>query len=170
MPEGLFLLALIAAQRLGELILSRRNTALLMAKGGVEFGASHYLLMVGFHTAWLLGMVAFGWDHHVSRLWLAVIVAMQVARFSVVRSLGQRWTTRIIVLPGVPPVKTGLYSLMRHPNYVVVAVEIAAVPLALGLREYALVFFVLHLLVLGIRIKAEDKALAWAANPNLAKP
>ena len=170
MPEGLLLLTVLAAQRLYELVLSRKNTAALMAKGGVEFGAGHYLPLVAFHSIWLLGLLVLGWDQPVSRLWLAVIVVMQAGRFWVMHSLGERWTTRAIVLPGVPPVKTGLYRLMKHPNYVVVGVEIAAVPLALGLRTYAMVFLLLNLVVLGIRIKAEDKALRWAANPELAKP
>ena len=170
MPEGLLLLAFMSAQRLYELFLSRRNTAALMARGGVEYGAGHYLLIVAFHTVWLMGMLVLGWDHPISRLWLTVIVVLQAARLWVIHSLGDRWTTRIIVLPGVPLVKTGLYRIMKHPNYVIVGVEIAAVPLALGLRTYAMVFLVLNMWLLGIRIKAEDKALRAAQNPNLAKP
>ncbi len=170
MPEGLLLLLLMAGQRLTEVMLSKRNTAKLMARGGVEYGAGHYPLMIAFHTVWLIGMAVLAWDQPVSRPWLIVVIALQAGRMWVIQSLGERWTTRIIVLPGMPLATWGLYRYMRHPNYVIVAVEIAAVPLALGLQAYAVVFFLLNLGVLAVRIRAEDKALAAAANPNLAKP
>jgi methyltransferase len=170
MPEGLLLLLLMAGQRLTEVMLSKRNTAKLMVRGGVEYGAGHYWLIVGFHTVWLIGMAALAWDQPVSRPWLIVVILLQAGRMWVIRSLGERWTTRIIVQPGVPPVQTGLYKYLKHPNYVIVAVEIAAVPLCLGLTAYAVVFFLLNLPLLAVRIIAEDKALAAAANPNLAKP
>jgi methyltransferase len=170
MPEGLLLLLLMAGQRLTEVMLSKRNTAKLMARGGVEYGANHYWLIVGFHTVWLIGMAALAWDQPVSRPWLIVVILLQAGRMWVIRSLGERWTTRIIVLPGVPPVETGLYRYLKHPNYIIVAVEIAAVPLCLGLTAYAAVFFLLNLPILAIRILAEDKALAAAANLNLANP
>ena len=163
MPEGLLLLLLMSGQRLTEVMLSKRNTAKLMARGGVEYGAGHYPLMIAFHTVWLIGMAVLAWDQPVSRPWLIVVIALQAGRMWVIHSLGERWTTRIIVLPGVPPVTWGLYRYMRHPNYVIVAVEIAAVPLALGLQTFAAVFFVLNLGVLAIRIRAEDKALAAAS-------
>jgi methyltransferase len=169
MPEGLLLLLFIGAQRLYELILSRRHTALLMARGGVEFGAGHYLPLVAFHSLWLTGLVLLGFNQPVDRLWLAVIVVLQAIRVWVIRTLGERWTTRIVVLPGAPPVTAGPFRFMRHPNYAVVAAEIAAVPLALGLPVFAAVFFVLNLPILAIRIRSEDKALRWAENPSLAK-
>lgn len=169
MPEGLLLLAFIGAQRLYELFLSRGNTAILMAKGGVEFGARHYLPLVAFHSVWLTGLVLLGYKEPVSPLWLVVIVFLQAVRAWVIHTLGERWTTRIIVLPGEPPVTTGPFRLMRHPNYAVVAAEIAVIPLALGLPWFAAVFFVLNLPILAIRIRAEDKALRWAENPELAK-
>jgi methyltransferase len=169
MPEGLLLLGLIALQRLSELWLARRHTAALMAKGAIEYGAGHYPLMVAFHTAWLLGMLALAWDRPVSLPWLGVVLVLQVARYWIIATLGERWTTRIIILPGAPPVRAGPFRLMRHPNYAVVAAEIAAVPLALGLPVFAAVFFTLNLPILAIRIRAEDKALRWAKNPSLAK-
>ncbi len=169
MPEGLLLLVFIGAQRLYELILSRRNTAILTAKGGVEFGAGHYLPLVAFHSIWLTGLVLLGFNQPVDRLWLAVIVLLQAVRVWVIRTLGERWTTRIIVLPGERAVTAGPFRFMRHPNYAVVAAEIAVIPLALGLPAFAAVFFVFNLPILAIRIRAEDKALRWAENPSLAK-
>lgn len=169
MPEGFWLLGFVALQRLAELMLARRNTAALEARGGVEHGAQHYPLMVLLHGAWLIGMAWLAWDHPVNRLWLGVFIVLQIARVWVIASLGPRWTTRIIVLPDAPPVESGPYRFLRHPNYAVVALEIPTVPLALGLPAFAGVFFVLNLVILWIRIRSENNALALA-NPNLAKP
>jgi methyltransferase len=172
MPEGVWLIGFIAIQRLAELVLARRNTQALLARGGVEHGAAHYPLIVALHAAWLIGMAILGWDHPIDRFWLAVVVVLQFARIWVICSLGPRWTTRIIILPGAPPVQAGPYRFLRHPNYVVVSLEIAAIPLALGLTAFATVFFVLNLLVLTVRIRAEDKALRATAvgTPKLANP
>ena len=169
MPEGLLLLAFLGAQRLYELVLSRRNNAILMARGGVEFGAGHYLPLVAFHSVWLAGLVLLGYDRPVSQPLLVAIVLLQLARLWVIRTLGERWTTRIVVVPGTSPITAGPFRFMRHPNYAVVAAEIAVVPLALGLPWFAAVFFILNLPILAIRIRAEDKALKWADNPSLAK-
>lgn len=160
MPEGSWLLAFVTAQRLGELVLARRNTAALLDRGGVEFGVSHYPLMVALHAAWLIGLWALAFDHRVDPVWLLVFAVLQAARIWIIVSLRERWTTRIIVLPGVPPVARGPYRFLRHPNYAVVAGEIAAVPLALGLPIYAFVFVALNLALLTVRIRAENAALA----------
>ena len=169
MPEGVWLLGFVALQRLAELVLAQRNTAALKARGGVEYGAQHYPLMVALHGAWLAGMAVLAWDHPVNRLWLGVFIVLQIARVWVIASLGARWTTRIVVLPGTPPVEAGPYRFLRHPNYAVVALEIPTVPLALGLPAFAGAFFALNLGVLWIRIRSENNALALA-NPHLAKP
>lgn len=160
MPEGSWLLAFVTAQRLGELVLARRNTAALLDRGGVEFGVSHYPLMVALHAAWLIGLWALNFDRRVDPVWLLVFAVLQAARIWIIVSLRERWTTRIIVLPGVPPVARGPYRFLRHPNYAVVAGEIAAVPLALGLPIYAFVFVALNLALLTVRIRAENAALA----------
>jgi methyltransferase len=168
MPEGVLLLAFITAQRLCELWLARRNTAALVARGGVEFGAEHYLLIVALHTLWLGGLWWLAAGQPVDYLWLAVFALLQVARAWILASLGPRWTTRIIAVPGEALVARGPYRFLRHPNYVVVALEIAVVPLALGLPVYALVFGVLNLAVLAVRIRAENAALL-AAGEGLQK-
>jgi methyltransferase len=168
----MWLIGFVALQRLAELVLARRNTQVLLARGGVEHGAGHYPLIVALHAAWLIGMAILGWDHAIDRFWLAVVIVLQFARIWVICSLGPRWTTRIIVLPGAPPVVAGPYRFLRHPNYAVVSLEIAAIPLALGLTAFAAVFFMLNLLVLAVRIRAEDKALRATAVgiPKLANP
>jgi methyltransferase len=163
MGEGAWLVTFLIVQRLAELGLAQWNTARLRVGGGVEFGASHYPLMVALHAAWLLGLWMLGHDHTVDPLWLVVFILLQAGRLWVIASLGQRWTTRVVVLPGASPVARGPYRWLRHPNYAVVVFEIAVVPLALGLPLFALVFSASNAAVLARRIRVENQALAWAA-------
>jgi methyltransferase len=163
MGEGAWLVTFLIVQRLAELGLAQWNTARLRVGGGVEFGASHYPLMVALHAAWLLGLWMLGHDHPVDPLWLAVFILLQAGRLWVIASLGQRWTTRVIVLPSASSVARGPYRWLRHPNYVVVVFEIAVVPLALGLPLFALVFSLGNTTLLAYRIRVENQALAWAA-------
>lgn len=155
-------LGLVTVQRFAELALARYNTARLLARGAREIGAGHYPLMAAMHGSWLLALWVWGYDQPLSLPLLAVFVVLQGLRGWVIATLGPRWTTRIIVLPGAPLVATGPYKYLSHPNYVVVAAEIVVLPLALGLPLTALVFTVLNALVLGIRIRAENSALAMA--------
>lgn len=163
MIVSILVLAIVTLQRLGELVLARRNTARLVARGAVEYGATHYPLIVALHAAWLLGLWALAWDRPVSGFWLTAFVVLQALRVWVIASLGERWTTRIIVLPGAALVRRGPYRLLSHPNYLVVAAEIAVLPLAFDLPVFAIVFFVLNAAVLAIRIRAEAAALQTAA-------
>jgi len=153
------ILALVTLQRLGELALARRNTARLLARGGVETGAGHYPLIVALHAGWLGGLWALGWDRPAGLGSLAVYGVLQVLRIWTLASLGERWTTRIISLPDEPLVRRGPYRFFPHPNYAVVAGEIAVLPLVFGLPLYAAVFSVLNALVLTVRISAEVRAL-----------
>lgn len=154
------ILAFVTVQRLGELVLARANTRRLLAQGAVEQGAGHYPAIVGLHAAWLVGLWALAWDRPVHWGWLAGFVALQLARVWVIASLGERWTTRIIILPGAPLVARGPYRFVRHPNYWVVAAEIAVLPLAFDLWLYAALFSVANALVLRHRIRTENAALA----------
>src|SRR5664279_3779470 len=163
MGEGAWLVAFLVVQRLAELALAQWNAARLRAAGGIEFGAAHYPLLVALHSLWLFGLWMLGHDRAIDPLWLAVFVLLQAARLWVIASLGRRWTTRVIVLPGAAPVARGLYRWLRHPNYVVVVGEIAVVPLALGLPLFALVFSLANTTLLAYRIRVENQALAWAA-------
>jgi methyltransferase len=160
---GADLLALLTAQRVAELWWARQNERRLFAAGGVEFGRSHLLLIVLLHAAWMIGMWMLAYDHSIDPFFLVLVVVLQVARFWILASLGRRWTIRIIVIPGERLVARGPYRCLRHPNYAVVTGEIAAVPLALGLPIYALIFSILNAAVLAIRIPAENAALAAAA-------
>jgi methyltransferase len=153
------ILGLVTAQRGGELLLSYHNTRRLMARGAVEVAPGHYPLMVAIHALWLIALWVFGHDQGVNAVALSAYLALQGLRFWVMRTLGGRWTTRIIVLPGEPLVSSGPYRYLTHPNYVVVSGEIALLPLAVGLPWTAVLFTVLNAAVLFIRIRAENLAL-----------
>ena len=159
MTLSIIVLALVTAQRLGELALANRNTRRLLAMGAKEHGARHYPLIVAMHAAWLIGLWIFGWDRPIDAFWLVVFVVLQGLRVWVISTLGGRWTTRIIVLPNTPRIRKGPFRFISHPNYAVVSAEIAVLPLAFGLPIFAAVFFVLNAMVLTIRIRAESAAL-----------
>lgn len=159
------LVALVAAQRLAELAVSKRNERRLRERGAVEAGRGHYPWMVALHTAFLLSCLAEVWL--VGRPWvpalaaaaLAVLVAASALRFWTLRTLGSRWTTRVLVLPGEPPVVGGPYRHLRHPNYLAVVLEIAALPLVHTAWLTAVVFSAANGLLLAVRIRAEEAAL-----------
>jgi methyltransferase len=155
-----FILAAVALQRVGELFLARRNTSKLLARGAVEVARKHYPLMVALHAAWLISLFVLGRDQPVNVPALLVYLVLQGLRFWVMRTLGPRWTTRIIVLPEQPLVSAGPYRFLSHPNYAVVVGEIAVLPLVFNLPFVALVFTILNAVVLAIRIRAENRALA----------
>jgi methyltransferase len=155
-----FILGAVTLQRAGELVVSRYNTSRLLTRGAFEVAPRHYPLIVAVHASWLLSLWIFGRDQPVSIVALLFYLVLEGLRFWVMRTLGSRWTTRIIVLPGKPLVSGGPYRFLLHPNYVVVAGEIAVLPLALGLPMLAAVFTALNAAVLAIRIRAEDRALA----------
>jgi len=156
------ILALVTLQRLGELLLARRNTTALLARGAYEVGAAHYPLIVAVHAAWLVALWVFGRNQPVNLLALAAFVALQAGRVWVLATLGARWTTRIMILPGEPRVVHGPYRFLSHPNYVIVIGEIALLPLALNLPMLALIFTVLNAAALVVRIRAEARALSAA--------
>lgn len=157
---GIWLVGFVAAQRLAELVFVARNTRRLVQAGGIEAGRADYPLVVALHAAWLLGLAILGHAQPIHVGLLGVFVAVEAARLWVIVTLGRRWTTRIIVVPGEVLVRRGPYRLMRHPNYAVVALEIALVPLILGLPVFAVVFSLLNAAVLVRRIRVENAALA----------
>jgi methyltransferase len=154
------ILTLVTLQRLGELLLSRHNTNALLARGGIEVAANHYSLVVLLHAAWLTTLWVWGRDQDVSLVVLSAFILLQAARVWILATLGLRWTTRIIVLPGEPLIASGPYRYFAHPNYAVVAAEVALLPLALHLPLLALIFTALNAAVLYIRIRAEARALS----------
>ncbi|HEX3538678.1 MAG TPA: isoprenylcysteine carboxylmethyltransferase family protein [Stellaceae bacterium] len=154
-------LALVTLQRVSELALARTNTRRLLALGGFEIDRAGYPLFVALHAGWLLSLALLvpparppSWPL------LGFFGLLQLCRVWVVASLGRRWTTRLIVLPAAPPVRDGPYRFVRHPNYLIVAGEIALLPLAFGAVAIALVFSIANAALLGRRIRLEDRALA----------
>lgn len=154
-------LGLVALQRLGELVWSRRNERRLKEAGAVEAGRGHYPLLVLLHAGWLAAMLVLIPPETVPdpRL-LAAYLVVQGLRLWTMASLGRFWTTRILSLPEAPLVRRGPYRWIRHPNYLVVIAEVALLPLAFGAVGIALIFSAANLILLAIRIRAEDAALA----------
>nr|WP_210262641.1 isoprenylcysteine carboxylmethyltransferase family protein [Bradyrhizobium brasilense] len=157
-------------QRLGELVLSRRNTERLLARGAVEVGANHYPLIVLVHAGWLTALWIWGRDQDVNLAALAGFLVLQGLRIWILVALGPRWTARIVVLPGAPLVASGPYRYFPHPNYAVVVGEIALLPLALHLPRLALIFTLLNLAVLAVRIRIENRALSVSDWPRTSTP
>ena len=153
--------ALVALERIAELLYARRNTRALLEAGGVEVGGGHYPLIVALHAGWLAAILAtVPADAPLSVPLLALFVALQGFRAWVLLSLGRYWTTRVITVPGAPLVRRGPYRFLRHPNYVVVVAEIAVLPLTFGAWAVALVFSALNACLLAWRISVENQALA----------
>ena len=155
------LVALIVLQRLAELAISRTNTRRLLAEGGIEHGVRHYPLMVALHVAWFASLIVFvPADAPLNPFLFVVFLVLQAGRVWVIAALGRHWTTRVITVPGAPLVKRGPYRWLRHPNYLVVAAEIAVVPLIAGAWEMAVAFSVANAALLWHRIRVENAALA----------
>jgi methyltransferase len=163
-------LILLAVERLVELVVSRRNARRSLAAGGVEMGRGHYPAMVAFHTAFLLACAVEPilrprpWSQTAAVAALAVALLAQALRWWAIVTLGGRWSTRIIVVPGAPPVVGGPYRFLTHPNYVAVAVELLAIPLIGGALVTAALAALGNGLLMALRIPAEERALglAWS--------
>lgn len=173
MPDSraLFLLLVVAValERLLELWITRRNARRLTARGGFAVGDSHFPAMVALHTGllvaapaevYLLGRPFLAWLGWPA---LGLVVLTMALRYWAITTLGDRWTTRVFVVPGEGPVEGGPYRFTRHPNYLAVVVEVAALPLVHTAWLTALVGSVLNALVLRTRIRVEERALEEAA-------
>lgn len=159
------LVAAVAAGRLIELRIAERHRRSLLARGGFEAGAGHYPWMVALHTAFLISCPLEVWllDRPfiplLAGIMLVLLIGAVALRWWVIATLGERWTTRIVCLPGAPPITGGPYRILRHPNYLAVAAEIAALPLVHAAWITALAFSVLNAWLLRVRIRAEEAAL-----------
>ena len=159
------LVALVGLERLAELVVSTRNAAWSCARGGVESGRGHYPVMVLLHSGLLVAMLVEAWvrrpDVAPLLAWsmLALVLAAQALRWWCIATLGRRWNTRVIIVPGLAPVASGPYRLLPHPNYVAVVVEGVALPLVHAAWLTALVFTVANAALLVVRIRVENAAL-----------
>ncbi|WP_172274324.1 isoprenylcysteine carboxyl methyltransferase family protein [Nocardioides sp. zg-1308] len=160
------LVALVGLERIAELVVSTRNAAWSRERGGVETGLGHFPFMVVLHIGLLVGALVEAWvrrpDVPSLLAWwmLALVLASQALRWWCIATLGRRWNTRVIVVPGLAPVRSGPYRFLSHPNYVAVVVEGVALPLVHAAWITAVVFTVLNAGLLAVRIRAEDAALA----------
>ncbi len=159
MTLNLVILALVTLERVAELWLANRNTRRLLAQGARERAPGHYPLIVALHAAWLAVLWWLAPGRPVSFPLLALFGLVEIARIWVLRTLGPRWTTRIIVVPGATLVRRGPYRFLNHPNYAVVVAEIALLPMVFGLWRVALVFTILNAALLAVRIASENRAL-----------
>jgi methyltransferase len=160
---SILILAGVTLQRLGELALARRNTRRLLARGAVEVGQKHYPLIVGLHAGWLAVLWALGWNRPIELGWLGAYCALQALRVWTLASLGERWTTRIMIVPGEQLVRRGPYRWVTHPNYLVVAGEIAVLPMVFQLPGIAVAASLLNASILWVRIRAEEAGLRSGA-------
>ena len=154
------ILGFVTLQRLGEFRLAAANTAALLARGAREVAPAHYPALVAVQAGWLGCLWIFAPGRAVEWPLVALFVLLQAARVWVIRTMGVRWTTRIIVLPGAPRIDTGPFRYLSHPNYAVVMAELVLLPLAFRLWWIACLFFAINAVVLSIRVTAENKALA----------
>jgi methyltransferase len=165
------LVAAVALERLAELVVSKRNAAWSFARGGVETGRRHYAVMVVLHTGLLVGVLVEVWlrrpDFVPALGWtmLALVIASQALRWWCIATLGRQWNTRVIVVPGLPRVTGGPYRFTSHPNYVAVVVEGFALPLVHSAWITAAVFTVCNAVLLWVRIRVENQALAQLPAP-----
>jgi methyltransferase len=160
-----FAVALVAAQRLLELVLARRNERKARAKGAIERGRGHYPFIVVLHSLWLISTLVEGVlrGPELSPYWpvpLVLFILAQSLRYWAILSLKESWNTKILVVPGKKLARRGPYKYLNHPNYLVVVVEILAFPLIFGAWVTALVFTVLNAALLFVRIREENRALA----------
>jgi len=154
------LLSFVTLQRLVELPIARANTKRLLAQGGHEVGAAHYPLIIALHAAWLATLWWLAPGRPIDLPFLLLFLLIEAARVWVLRTLGPRWTTRIIVVPGEKLVASGPYRFVSHPNYLVVVGEIAVLPLVFGLWDIAIIFSLLNAAILAVRIRTENRSLA----------
>lgn len=165
---SILLLTAVTFERMGELWLARSNTRALLARGAIEVAAGHYPAIVVLHAAWLVGLWLLACHAPLAMGWVAIFAGLQILRFWTLSTLGRRWTTRIIIVPGETLVTGGPYRFLRHPNYVVVIGEIAFFPLCFDRPLYALIFTLANALILTIRIRAENAALSGLSHAEQA--
>lgn len=170
------LVAAVAVERVAELVVARRNERWSTARGAIVTGQGHYPAMVALHTGLLVGCPAEVWladrPFVPALAWpvLAALAGAQALRWWCIGTLGPRWNTRVMVVPGLPLVTSGPYRLLRHPNYVAVVAEGAALPLVHTAWVTAAVFTVLNAALLTVRIRCENRALATATAPTTPAP
>jgi methyltransferase len=153
------ILGFVTAQRVIELPIAKANTRRLLEAGGHEVASRHYPAIVAVHAAWIAALWMLAPGRPIDLVLLCLFAVAEAGRAWVLQTLGPRWTTRIIVVPGETLIASGPYRFVRHPNYVIVSAEIALLPLVFGLWQVAMLFTLLNAVVLTVRVRAENEAL-----------
>lgn len=162
----LFIIAVIA-QRLVELYIAKSNEKWMKDRGGIEKGEKHYKWFIVLHSFFFLSIILEAMldnriDNRVNYFLLSIFLITQIGRIWCIHTLGRFWNTKVIVLPSVSLIKKGPYKYVKHPNYIIVAIELFVIPFLVGAQVTAFVFPILHILLLKIRIPREEKALTKA--------
>jgi methyltransferase len=158
-----FFISFLIILRLGEMILSKRNEKWLIQHGAVECGKKHYPFLIAMHVLFIAALIVeyyFSGHSHFYAVLLVIFLALTLLKIWIVSLLGKFWTTRIYRIPGAPLIKRGIYKFIKHPNYIIVIIEIAVIPVIFNLYYTAIVFSILNALMLSVRIREENKALA----------
>lgn len=163
------LIIIVISQRLVELIVAKENEKWIVRQGGYEVGATHYPFMILLHSSFFIVLIAevMAFDRSLSPIWgvfLALFLLAQIGRLWCLFSLGKFWNTKIMILPNANVVKKGPYKFIRHPNYVIVAIELLTLPILFNAYFTAVIFTLLNLWILSVRIPIEEKALKEATN------
>ena len=165
----IIVLTIVITQRLVELFIANRNEKWMRNLGAFEVGASHYPIMVGMHVAFFVSLLSevLALNRPLSPIWILLLllfISAQVVRIWCLVSLGKFWNTRILILPGAAVVKKGPYRYFRHPNYLIVSIELLVLPLIFNAYITAIIYSLLNIWMLSVRIPAEEKALKKATN------
>lgn len=165
LPQFVILISFIVIQRLVELMIANHNEKWMKQQGAIEFGKKHYKYMVIMHLLFFVALFTekFVLNRGLSPLWPFILTVFSVAQFIrcwAIYSLGKYWNTKILVLADALVVKKGPYRFLRHPNYIIVAIELLVVPMLFNAFYTAFLFTILNVIMLLIRIPEEEKALS----------
>ncbi|WP_226666786.1 isoprenylcysteine carboxyl methyltransferase family protein [Metabacillus litoralis] len=161
--------SLLILQRLTELVIAKRNEKWMLSRGGIEYGSDHYRYIVALHVFFLLSFLfeVLIFQREVTAFWyllIPILIVTQMIRYWALLSLGSYWNTKIIIVPNEIVISRGPYQFLKHPNYMIVAVEILLIPLLFQAYVTALVFTILNIVMMIIRIPTEEKALKEHTN------
>lgn len=165
----IILVLFIILQRILELIIAKSNEQWLLERGGIEKGQSHYKWFIYLHILFIMSILFEGFifntaEQSLNFYLLTIFFIVQIGRVWCILSLGRFWNTKVVFIPGVLPIQSGPYKYVKHPNYIIVAIELFVIPLLFGAYITAFIFPILHLILLRIRVPIEERALKEMTN------
>lgn len=157
-------LAAVLAVMAGEAALSGHNAALLRARGAVEPPGDPHRVMQWAYPLCFIALAIEGAlrgpaSPEVLGAGLVVFGLAKALKAWAITSLGPRWSFRVLVPPGEPPIVAGPYRVMRHPNYLAVCGEISGMALIVGAPVTGLAALAVFGCLMLRRIAIEDRAL-----------